>query len=73
MTHLFKLELKKFRLVQKMIISAIAMVFSILFITVSLIDSMADPTQAKDTYDSTFLLIGGTGNPTEYDSTFHRD
>lgn len=58
MTHLFKLELKKFRLVQKMIISAIAVVFSILFITVSLIDSMADPTQAKDTYDSTFLLIG---------------
>lgn len=58
MVHLWKLELKKFRLARKISVSLAALVFSILFITVSLVDSKADPAQSKDTFDSTFLLIG---------------
>ena len=58
MVHLFKLELKKFKTGQKTIFSLTAIIFSILFITVSLVDSMTDPAQTKDTFDSTFLVIG---------------
>ena len=58
MVHLFKLELKKFKPVKKTIFSLTAIIFSILFITVSLVDSMTDPAQTKDTFDSTFLVIG---------------
>jgi len=58
MAHLFRLELKKFKPAQKMLFSLIAIIFSILFITISLVDSMTDPAQTKDTFDRIFLMIG---------------
>lgn len=58
MTHLLKLELKKFRLSRKILFAFFAVTFCILFITVSLVDSMTDPEQTKDTFESTFLVIG---------------
>ena len=58
MAHLIKLELKKFGIAQNVIFTLAAILFSILFITVSLWDSMTDPEQTKDTFESTFLVIG---------------
>lgn len=58
MAHLIKLELKKFGATRNIIFTFVAILFSILFITVSLVDSMADPEQTKDTFESTFLVIG---------------
>lgn len=58
MAHLLKLELKKFRLSRKILFAVIAVIFCILFITVSLIDSMTDPEQTKDTFENIFLVIG---------------
>lgn len=49
MTHLIKLELKKFGIAQNIIFMFAAILFSILFITISLWDSMTDPKQVKDT------------------------
>lgn len=57
MIHLIKLELKKNRIRKYIIISAFLILFSVLFITVSLIDSATDPTQNKDTFDNIFRLI----------------
>lgn len=54
MTHLIKLELKKFGIAQNIIF----MFAAILFITISLWDSMTDPKQVKDTFESTYLVIG---------------
>lgn len=58
MAHLIKLELKKFGIARNIIFTIAAILFSILFITVSLVDSMTDPEQTKDTFESTFLVIG---------------
>lgn len=58
MAHLLKLEIKKFRLLHNILFTLAAVLFSIFFITVSLIDSMTDPTQTKDSFESTFLVIG---------------
>lgn len=58
MVHLLKLEIRKFRLPRKMIAAFLAVAFCILIITVSLVDSMTDPEQTKDTFESTFLAIG---------------
>lgn len=58
MAHLLKLELKKFRLSRKILFAVIAVIFCILFITVSLVDSMTDPEQTKDTFENIFLVIG---------------
>lgn len=58
MAHLLKLELKKFETVRNILFTFAAILFSILFITVSLVDSMTDPQQSKDSFDSTFLVIG---------------
>ena len=58
MTHLIKLELKKFGIAQNIIFMFAAILFSILFITISLWDSMTDPEQTKDTFESTYLVIG---------------
>lgn len=58
MAHLIKLELKKFGITRNIIVTLAAILFSILFITVSLVDSMKDPEQTKDTFESTFLVIG---------------
>ena len=58
MAHLLKLEIRKFRLPRKMIAAFLATAFCMLFITVSLADSMTDPEQTKDTFESTFLLTG---------------
>lgn len=58
MTHLIKLELKKFGIARNIIFMLAAILFSILFITISLWDSMTDPEQVKDTFQSTYLVIG---------------
>ena len=58
MVHLLKLEIRKFRLPRKIMTAFFAVAFCILFITVSLVDSMTDPEQTKDTFESTFLVIG---------------
>ena len=58
MAHLLKLEIKKFRLLPNILFTLAAVFFSILFITVSLVDSMTDPSQTKDSFESTFLVIG---------------
>lgn len=58
MMHLLKLELKKYKLYWTILWSALLIVGIILFITVSLIDSAYDPTQTKDSFDSTFKVIG---------------
>ena len=42
MTHLIKLELKKFGIAQNIIFMFAAILFSILFITISLWDSMTE-------------------------------
>lgn len=60
MTHLIKLELKKFGIAQNIIFMFAAILFSILFITISLWDSMTDPKQVKDTFESTYLVIACT-------------
>ena len=58
MEHLIRLELKKFGVGRNIMFTVAAILFSILFITVSLVDSMTDPEQTKDTFESTFLIIG---------------
>lgn len=57
MTYLMKLELKKISLKRYCFISVGLILFSILFITISLIDSATDPAQSKDTFDNIFLMI----------------
>ena len=47
MTHLIKLELKKFGIAQNIIFMFAAILFSILFITISLWDSMTTPNRSK--------------------------
>lgn len=58
MTHLMELELKKIKLNKYCFISIGLILFSIIFITISLIDSATDPTQSKDTFYNVFLMIG---------------
>lgn len=58
MVHLIKLELKKFGIGRNIIFTFAAILFSILFITISLWDSVTDPEQTKDTFESTYLVIG---------------
>lgn len=58
MAHLLKLELKKFGLARNIVFSFIAILFSIAFMTVSLLDSMTDPEQTKDTFESMFVVTG---------------
>ena len=58
MEHLIGLELKKFGVGRNIMFTVAAILFSILFISVSLVDSMTDPEQTKDTFESTFLIIG---------------
>ena len=57
MVHLLKLEIRKFRLSRKIMTAIFAVAFCILFITVSLVDSMTDPEQTKDTFESTFIFL----------------
>lgn len=57
MKALMKLEMQKYN-IRKYIAAAIFMIlFSILFISVSLLDSATDPTQTKDTFASIFQMI----------------
>ncbi len=58
MAHLMKLELKKLGIARNIIFTFAAILFSILFITISLWDSVTDPEQTKDTFESTYLVIG---------------
>ena len=64
MKHLMKLEIKKYKLTKYIKGIFIAAVCIIAFITISLVDSMTDPEQTKDTYDSVVrmlnLLVTGT-------------
>lgn len=53
MAHLIKLELKKFGVVRNICFTIAVILFCILFITVSLVDSMTDPEQAKDSFEET--------------------
>lgn len=59
-----KLEIRKYRLKKYIKGIFIAILCIIAFITISLIDSMTDPEQTKDTYESTLrminLLVSGT-------------
>ena len=57
MAHLIKLELKKFGIARNVIFMVAAILFSILFITICLLDSITDPEQNKDTFESTYLVI----------------
>lgn len=63
MAHLLKLEMKKFRLLPNILFTLAAVLFSILFITVSLVDSMTDPSQTKDSFESTFLVKSAGFSP----------
>ena len=58
MAHLLKLELKKFRITRNIVFTLVAILFSVLFMTVSLMDSMTDPEQTKDTFESMFTVVG---------------
>ena len=58
MAHLLKLELKKFRITRNIVFTFVAILFSILFMTVSMVDSMTDPEQTKDTFESMFTVVG---------------
>lgn len=55
--QLMRLELKKYKLQYHIIGVIIAILLIMAFITISLVDSMTDPTQTKDTYESTFMAI----------------
>lgn len=57
MVHLIKLELKKFGIGRNIIFTFAAILFSILFITISLWDSVTDPEQTKDTLKAHTLLL----------------
>ncbi|WMM26365.1 ABC transporter permease [Tissierella sp. MB52-C2] len=57
MMQLMRLELKKYKLQYHIIGVVIAILLIMAFITISLVDSMTDPTQTKDTYESTFMAI----------------
>lgn len=57
MMQLMRLELKKYKLQYHIIGVIIAILLIMAFITISLVDSMTDPTQTKDTYESTFMAI----------------
>lgn len=57
MMHLMKLEIQKSKIGKYILFSIIAILCSVLFITVSLIDSATDPRQSKDTFENTFRMI----------------
>ena len=61
MTHLIKLELKKFGIAQNIIFMFAAILFSILFITISLWDSMTDPKQVKWQREELKEYVGNKG------------
>lgn len=58
MMHLLRLECKKYKIHWTLLWSALLITGCILFITVSLLDSAYDPAQTKDSFDSTFKVIG---------------
>lgn len=55
MSYLLKLEMKKIKWKRHIIGIIAAILFSILFLTISLVDSATDPTQTKDTFQSTMV------------------
>ena len=57
MIQLMRLESKKYKLQYHIIGVIIAILLIMAFITISLVDSMTDTTQTKDTYESTFMAI----------------
>lgn len=56
MTHLLRLELRKFNLKRNIIITGLLLLFCLLFLTVSMVDSMTDPEQTKDSFASMFQM-----------------
>lgn len=57
MEYLMKLEMKKYKIKSYVLYSICAMIFCLLFLSMSLVDSATDPTQQKDTYETLFLMI----------------
>lgn len=55
MSYLLKLEIKKIKWKRHVIGIIAAILFSILFLTISLVDSATDPAQTKDTFQSTMV------------------
>lgn len=64
MHHLIKLEFKKYKLKRYRKGIIISILCILIFITISLVDSMTDPEQTRDTFESTIrmtnLLVSGT-------------
>lgn len=57
MIHLIELELKKFKLKRHIKGIIICILCIIMFMTISLVDTMLDPEQMKDTYESMLRMI----------------
>lgn len=55
MKHLLKLELKKVKWGRHIFGIIMAILFIILFLTISMVDSATDPSQTKDTFQSTMV------------------
>lgn len=64
MGHLMKLEFKKYKLKRYGKGVMVSIFWILVFITISLVDSMTDPEQTRDTFESTLrminLLVSGT-------------
>lgn len=56
MTHLLRLELRKFNPKRNIIVTGLLILFCLLFLTVSMVDSMTDPDQTKDSFASMFQM-----------------
>ncbi len=57
MTKLIKLELKKIKISRYIIISILLIIFSMIFVTASIVDSYLDPAQDLDTIGDIFLML----------------
>lgn len=56
MTHLLRLEFRKFNLKRNILITIFLYLFCLLFLTVSMVDSMTDPEQTRDSFMSMFQV-----------------
>lgn len=56
MTHLLRLELRKFNPKRNIIVTGLLLLFCLLFLTISMVDSMTDPEQTKDSFASMFQM-----------------
>lgn len=56
MAHLLRLEFRKFNLKRNILITIFLYLFCLLFLTVSMVDSMTDPEQTRDSFMSMFQV-----------------